>query len=94
MISAMDLTAVLTGINLLILLALMCIYGKNWKRIHSGFTSGLFIFALLFVLQHVITIYFYITMMEYYSPQVTTNVLIQAILQTIAFGTLLYITWR
>lgn len=88
----MNITTILTGISVLLLLGLLYVYYKNLKKIKSKFTIGLFIFALLFLLQNLVSLYFYLTMMDYYVPQVEIHVFIFSLLQTIAFLILLKIT--
>ena len=90
----MDITTVLAGISTLLLFGLLYVYSKNLKTIKSKFTIGLFIFALLFVIQNIISLYYYITMMKYYSPEVEVHVFIITLLQTIGFLVLLKITWE
>ena len=87
-------TIILTFISVFSLLALLYIYYKNIKKIKSNFTVGLFIFALLFLLQNLVSLYFYLTMMEYYVPAVEFHVFIFTLLQTIGFLILLKITWE
>lgn len=87
-------TTVLTGISTLVLIGLLYVYTQNLKKIKSKFTIGLFIFAALFLLQNLISIYFYFTMIAYYVPEVTVHVFIFTLLQAIAFLVLLKITWE
>ena len=90
----MKVTAVLTGISALLLGALIHVYIKNLRKIKSKFTIGLFVFALLFLVQNLISLYYYATMMEYYVPEVENHVFILTLLQTIGFAILLKITWE
>ena len=90
----MNITTILTGISTILLLALMYIYYKNLRKIKSNFTIGLFIFAALFLIQNIVSLYYFITMMEYYAPEVEIHVFILTLLQTIGFGVLLKITWE
>ena len=90
----MGFTTILTGISTLLLLGLLYVYHKNLKNIKSKFTIGLFIFALLFLLQNLVSLYFYLTMMDYYAPQIEVHVFIFSLLQAIAFLILLKITWE
>ena len=90
----MNVTTILTGVSTLLLLGLLYVYYKNLKKIKSKFTIGLFVFALLFLLQNLVSLSFYLTMMNYYAPQVETHVFIFTLLQTIAFLILLKITWE
>ena len=90
----MNLTTILTAVSTLSLFGLLYIYIKNLKNIKSKFTIGLLIFAALFLLQNLVSLYFYFTMIEYFVPQVEVHVFILTLLQTIAFLILLKITWE
>ncbi len=90
----MDVTTALTGISTLLLLGLLYVYYKNLKHIKSKFTIGLFIFALLFLIQNLVSLYYFITMMAYYSAEVEVHVFILTLLQAIGFAVLLKITWE
>ena len=90
----MSFTTILASISTLLLAGLLYVYIKNLKNIKSKFTIGLFVFALLFLLQNLVSLYYYLTMMKYYSPEVEVHVFILTLLQTIAFIILLKITWE
>ena len=90
----MSTTTILTGVSTLLLFGLLYVYSKNLKAVKSKFTIGLLIFALLFLLQNLVSLYYYLTMMQYYSPEVEMHVFILTLLQTIAFLVLLKITWE
>ena len=90
----MNLTTILTALSALMLAALLHVYIKNLKRIKSSFTAGLLIFALLFLIQNIVSLYFYLTMMDYYVPEVELHVFIFTLLQTVGFAVLLKLTWE
>ena len=90
----MNICTALTVISTLALLGLLYIYIKNLKKIKSKFTMGLLIFAVLFLLQNFVSLYFYFTMMEYFVPQVEIHELVLNSLQTAAFLILLKISWE
>lgn len=90
----MNITTILTGISTIFLILLAYIYIKNLKNIKSKFTIGLLVFAILFLLQNLVSLYFYSTMVEYYTKQVALHVFIFSLLETIAFLILLKITWE
>ena len=90
----MNLTTILTAISALMLAALLHVYIKNLRKIKSSFTTGLLILALLFLIQNIVSLYFYLTMMEYYVPAVELHVFIFTLLQTIGFAILLKLTWE
>ena len=90
----MKVTTVLTGISTLLLGALIHVYIKNLRKIKSKFTIGLLIFAVLFLIQNLVSLYYFVTMMDYYSPEVEFHVFILTLLQAIGFAVLLKITWE
>ena len=90
----MNITTILAIVSVTALGMLLHIYIKNLRKIRSKFTIGLLVFALLFLLQNLVSIYYYLTMMKYYSPEVEVHVFILTLLQTIAFLILLKITWE
>lgn len=86
--------AILTGISTILLVLLNHVYIKSLRKIKSKFTIGLLIFAFLFLMQNIVSLYFYFTMMDYYVPAVEMHVFILTLLQTLAFSVLLKITWE
>ena len=88
----MNLTTIMAVVSSIVLAGLLHIYIRNLKKIKSNFTIGLFIFALLFLIQNLVSVYYYLTMMEYYSPEVEVHVFILTLLQTTGFLVLLKIT--
>ena len=90
----MNITTIMTGISTVLLLGLIYVYYKNLKKIKSNFTIGLLIFALLFLIQNIISLCYFIAMKNYYVPEVEIHVFILTLLQAIGFGVLLKITWE
>lgn len=90
----MTISTVLTVLNLILILALVVAYAKNLSKIKSPFTIGLFLFAVIFLLQNFLYIYFHITMMPLYTASAELFVFLLTILQTIAFSILNGVTWR
>ncbi len=88
----MQFTLGLVAINIGILLYLSWIYIKNLRSIHSKFTTGLFIFALVFLIENLFAAYFYITMMPYYARGTEIPTFLLKLLETIAFLFFLWIT--
>ncbi len=84
----------LAVVSTLLLLGLLYVYYRNLKAAKSKFTIGLFVFAALFLAQNMVSLYFYLTMMDYYVPQVEIHVFILTLLQTAALAVLLKITWE
>ena len=89
----MNITTGITFLSTLLLLGLLYVYYRNLKSAKSKFTIGLFIFAALFMVQNLVSLYYFITMTSYYAPEVEMHVFILTLLQTFGFGILLKITW-
>jgi hypothetical protein len=90
----MSITMVLSAASTLMLLVLIYIYYTNFKKIKSSFTLGLMLFALLFLVQNLVSLYYYFTMMEFYVEQVSMHVFVLTLLQAIAFAIMLKLTWE
>ncbi|MBI2652750.1 hypothetical protein HYX00_04765 [Candidatus Woesearchaeota archaeon] len=90
----MNVTTIITAVSTIFLLGLLHVYYKNLRQAKSKFTIGLFLFALLFLIQNLVSLYYYITMMKYYAPEVEAHVFILTLLQAIGFLILLKITWE
>lgn len=90
----MKLTFALTAVNVILLLALSYIYGRNWVRLKTSFSAGLLLFTLAFLVQYVMSFYFYVVNMHFYVDMVSRHVFALTVLQTIAFSILNGISWR
>lgn len=82
-----------SGINIILVAALLYTYIKNFKEIQSSFTFGLILFAALFLIHNVVLFYFSITMMMYYTAGLEPFVLVFTVLQAAAFAVMSWITW-
>jgi hypothetical protein len=89
----MKATFVLTIVNVVLLLALSYVYGRNWVKIRSTFTAGLLLFTLAFLAQYLVSFYFYMTEMQYFVDMVSMHVFVLTVLQTTAFAILNGISW-
>ena len=90
----MSLTTWLTGLNILLLFSVLYVYFRNMIKMKSAFTSGLFIFTSLFLIQNLVSLYFFITMLPYFVSEVELHVFLLTILQTLAFIILNWLTWK
>ncbi len=88
----MVLTTIATALSAIMLAVLLWIYVKNLRQVRSKFTTGLVVFAGLMLLQNIVSLYYYITMMDLYVADVSVQVFIYSLLQMIAYIVLLAIT--
>ena len=82
-----------SGINIILVAALLYAYIKNFKDIPSSFTFGLILFAALFLIHNIVLFYFSVTMMMYYAAGLEPFVLVFTALQAAAFAVMNWITW-
>ncbi|MBI2451968.1 hypothetical protein HYV50_02710 [Candidatus Pacearchaeota archaeon] len=90
----MTISIIISLINIILILLLLYVYGKNFVRMRSGFTAGLFIFGLLFLIHNILYLYFIISMMSYYSENAQIFGFVFNLLQAFAFFVLNIITWK
>jgi len=84
------LAALFSAVNVLLLIALLWIYGVSFMKVRAQFTVGLLFFAALFLVQNLISLYSYLTMFMYYAPGVTWIVLSITVAQTAGLGIILW----
>lgn len=90
----MGLTTLLAGVNAVLLLSILYVYVRNLFRSRTVFTIGLSLFAGLFLLQNLVSLYFFLTMTPYFVDAVELHVFILTLLQTLAFAIFNWITWK
>jgi len=82
--------AALSAVNVLLLLGLIWIYGNSFRKVRAQFTVGLVVFAALFLIQNLISLYSFVSMFMYYAPGVTGIVLAITVVQTAGLGIILW----
>ena len=87
-------TTYLAIANCLLLTALLYVYGKNLLKVRTSFTAGLTLFIVLFLVENLVSLYFYSTNMPYYAAAVETHVFLLSLLQTVAFAIMNWISWK
>ncbi len=80
--------------NLVLVTLLLYIYGTTYRKMKTGFTLGLALFAGLFLIQNAVTLYSYLTMMPIYAASVELHVTLFTVTQTVGLGVLLGTTWK
>lgn len=85
------------GINAILLLVLIAVWGQNYLRLRSKHTIGLLVFGVMLFLENVFSLYFYLldpTLSIWFSTQVPNiawrAMLLLHLLETVAIGV---ITW-
>jgi hypothetical protein len=85
-----QIAAFFSTVNVLLLIGLLWIYVNSFRRVRAQFTVGLLVFAALFLLQNLISLYSFLTMFMYYASGVTVMVLAITIVQTAGLSVILW----
>jgi hypothetical protein len=88
----MDLSALFAGLNSLILVGLIYLYGRVAWRSRAAFSVGLLMFAGLLLLHDGMTVYMYLTMSAYFGGGVIPYVFATTALEFAGLLALLRIT--
>jgi hypothetical protein len=86
--------AMLSLINILLLIGLIIVYGNSFRKIQAEFTAGLLFFAGFFLVQNFLSFYSYVAMFMYFASGVGTLVLAITVAQTAGLAVLLWMSLR
>jgi hypothetical protein len=96
----MNIAAVFAVVNVVFVVILIAQYFNSWRKVPSGFTTGLILFGVFFLIQNVVIVVFWYVLYGLVAsaqpivvaaaPYLT---LINA-MEAIALGNLLRITWK
>jgi len=89
----MTFALIVTTINLILLSVLLIIYVKNYLNIKAQFNLGLVAFAVFLVVQKIISIVLFLSMMSE-PDKLGTAIFILEIFEMLGFSTLLVITLK
>lgn len=81
-------------INIVLAAALLFIYFKSYRVVKSKMTLGLMFFAFAFLLQTLVHLYFYETLISQAIIGFTTIHFAVNVLEMIGLLILLYVTWK
>ena len=87
-------TAGLHVASILFSIALLYVYGQNYRKIKSKYTAGLIIFVTLFLIQSLMGLYYDMAMVMYSSLQAETAAKVLEVIKVISFAVLLWISWE
>ncbi len=88
----MQLTAIISLVNIAILAALLIVYTKIYRISKAVYTLGLMFFSIMMMIQNIIGAYAYFAMYQLYSPQLYPYMLGIDIAELIGISILLKIT--
>ncbi len=84
----------LNGINILLTLVLIAIYSMNFRAIRSRMTFGMLLFAVMFLIENALGLYFYNSLLMQGITSITTFHLVVKFLEMLGLLALLYVTWK
>lgn len=91
-----QLASVLAGVNIVLLVALVSVWLRNYRTFASSLVAGLLAFALVMLAENLLALYYFFSMQSLYSgdPHVQQAVLFLRALQLVALGLLTYVTMK
>lgn len=81
-------------VNIILTLVLLTIYGRNYKALKSKMVLGLLFFSIAFLLENIMDLFFYNTLLSQAMFDFTLVHLSVNILEMIGLLILLYVTWK
>lgn len=100
MVGWIDVARVAVSLNILLLVVLISVWGRNYFEIRSKHTLGLLVFAVLLLGENASALYFYSLdplLSVWFSEQMPNPpwraTVILHLLETVGLGVLTYITW-
>ena len=84
----------INGINVLLTLVLIYIYFRNHKLVKSKMTLGMLFFAVMFLIENALSLYFYNSLLMQGITSITTFHLVVKFFEMIGLLVLLYVTWE
>ncbi len=77
----MDLAIIFAGLNTVLLLGMLYLYGRIFRKSRAVYSAGLIIFALALLLQNGMTVFAYFTMTSLFAEGVLPYLLTIAVLE-------------
>ena len=96
MTPTLTIASALSGLNIVLLAALLVVWWRNYRQFGTQFTLGLVAFALVLAVENVVAIGFFFSsdMLYAASASAQTAVLAMRALQLLALAFLTYVTMR
>ena len=89
----LDVARVAAAANVLLLLVLVGIWGRNYLEIRSKHTLGSALFALLLLAENALALFYYLNPPEMSTPAVRAMMYLQ-VLELAGIAFLAYVTWE
>jgi hypothetical protein len=96
----MNVAAVFAIANIVIVVLLIVEYSRSWRRVPSGFTAGLVLFAAFFLVQNIVIVVFWYVLYGLVAsaqPIVASAAPYLTVInatESVALGNLIRVTWK
>ena len=87
-----DIARVAAGVNVVLLLALLSVWGRNYLEIRSKHTLGSVVFAGFLLAENSLALYYYLFGPAMPSAAIRAMMYLQ-VLETVGIAFLVYVTW-
>lgn len=84
----------LTIAGSLVLLGILALQITLYRKVKSQYGLFMIMFALLFLVQNAVSLFFYLTARSFYTPMVEWHAMILTAIQLIAFVYLFWMSWK
>ena len=94
--TSIQMASLLSGLNVVLLLALIIVWARNYATFRTTLVLGLLAFAVVMLIENAAALYFFFSMRSLYAmdPVVDQFVLLLRSLQFVAIAILTYVTVR
>ena len=89
-----NITLLLIVMNIVLTIVLVYVYSKNYRKISSKYTLGLLFFSVAFMLENIMNLYFYNSLLQQSIVGFTMFHLSVNFIEMVGLAFLLYVTWK
>lgn len=94
MTPTLDIARLAAVTNVVLLTALIVVWGRLYREIKSTFTLGSIVFALFLLAENATALWYYFNPTPGLPPFAVEIMMVLQVLEALAIATLLYITWQ
>ncbi|KOX96686.1 MULTISPECIES: hypothetical protein [Halorubrum] len=88
----LDVARVAAGVNILLLLVLLGIWGRSYLEVRSKHTLGSAVFAAFLLAENALALFYYLNPPQMSTPAVRAMMYLQ-VLEFVGIAFLVYVTW-
>ena len=89
----LDAARVAAGVNIVLLVGLIAVWGRTYREVRAPLTLGSIIFAGFLLAENVVALYFYFTAPAMPTLAIQFMMVLQ-VLETVGIAVLAYVTWQ